>query len=105
VTSIEITRSIRSVKLNGFDIKKKQAIGFLDGAMVSVAEQPADVLREILGQVDMKDKEVVTIYYGADTTQAEAEVAAGTVREKSQNLQVEVIKGGQPHYNFIVSVE
>jgi uncharacterized protein len=105
VTSIEITRSIRSVQLNGFDIKKKQAIGFIDGSMESVADQPVDVLSEVMGKVEMNNKEVVTIYYGADTTQAEADAAAASVREKHPNLQVEVIKGGQPHYNFIVSVE
>jgi len=63
------------------------------------------VLSEVMGKVEMNNKEVVTIYYGADTTQAEADAAAASVREKHPNLQVEVIKGGQPHYNFIVSVE
>jgi hypothetical protein len=105
VTSIEITRSIRSVQLNGFDIKKKQAIGFVDGDLVSVADQPTDVLKEIMGKVEMKDKEVVTVYYGADTTREEADAAATVVREASPNLDVEVINGGQPHYNFIVSIE
>jgi len=48
---------------------------------------------------------VVTIYYGADSNTTEAEQAAAAIRERYPQLQVEVVQGGQPHYNYIASVE
>ena len=105
VKSIEVTRAIRSTRLGGFDIKKRQAIGFLDGDLVAVSDKPEDALREVLARVNLGKAEVITIYYGADTTPAEAEQLEAAVREKYPELQVEVIQGGQPHYNYIVSVE
>ncbi len=105
VKSIEITRAIRSCKLNGLSIKKKQAIGLLDGALVAVGNRASDVLNDVLNKVKLDKAEVVTIYYGADTEEAEAEECGNNIRHKHPNLQVEVVKGGQPHYNYIVSIE
>jgi len=105
VKSIEITRAIRSTRLGGFDIKKKQAIGFLDGDLVAVSDKSEDVLNQVLARVNLDEAEVITVYYGADTTPTDAEQVDTLVREKYPKLQVEVIQGGQPHYNYIVSVE
>jgi DAK2 domain fusion protein YloV len=105
VKSIEITRAIRSTRLGGLDIKKKQAIGFLDGDLVAVADKTDEVLTEALARVNPDEAEVVTIYYGADTKLAEAEQVAAAIRKQHPQLQVEVVQGGQPHYNYIASVE
>jgi DAK2 domain fusion protein YloV len=105
VKSIEVTRAIRSTRLGGFDIKKNQAIGFLDGDLVAVSNKPEDVLGEVLARVNLSKAEVITIYYGSDTTPADTEQVVAGIREKYPKLQVEVIKGGQPHYNYMVSVE
>ncbi len=105
VQSIEITRAIRSTRIGGLDIKKKQAIGLLDGTLVAVGDSAADVFQEVLAKLDLTKTEVVTIYYGADTKPAEAEQVSVAIREQHPQLQVDVIRGGQPHYNYIVSVE
>ncbi len=105
VKSIEVTRAVRSTRIGGFDIKKKQPIGFLDGEMVAVGETDADVINQILKGLDLGKAEVVTIYYGADTEVAEAEQVSAVIKEQHSHLQVEVIKGSQPHYNYIVSIE
>jgi len=105
VNSIEITRAIRSTRLGGLNIKKKQAIGFLDGDLVAVGDSTDDVLNEVLARLDLGKAEVVTIYYGADTKSAEAEQVGVAIREQHPQLGVEVVRGGQPHYNYIVSVE
>ena len=49
--------------------------------------------------------EIITIYYGADTELAEAEQVSASIREQHPKLQVEVVRGGQPYYNYIVSIE
>ncbi len=105
VKSIEVTRAVRSTRLGGLDIKKKQAIGFLDGDLVAVGDKPDTVVQDVLTRVKLNTTEVITIYYGADTTSAEAEKVGAALEKQHPQLQVEVVQGGQPHYNYIVSVE
>jgi len=105
VKTIEITRAVRPVRLGGLDIKRKQAIGFLDGDLVAVSESTTDALNRVLARVNLDEAEVITIYYGADTELPEAEKVSASLREQYPQLQVEVVRGGQPHYNYIVSVE
>ncbi len=105
VKSIEITRAVRATKLGGFDIKKKQAIGLLDGDLVAVGDSAADVLNEVLARLDLDQAEVITIYHGADTKADEAKQISAGIKGKYPQLQVDVVHGGQPLYNYIVSVE
>ncbi len=105
VKTIEITRAVRHAKLGGLDIKRKQAIGFLEGDLVAVSDSTTDALNEVLARLNLDEAEVITIYYGADTELSEAEGISADIREKHPQLQVEVVRGGQPHYNYIVSVE
>ena len=105
VKTIEITRAVRHARLGGLDIKRKQAIGFLEGDLVAVSDSTTDAFNEVLSRLDLDESEVITIYYGADTELSEAEGISADIREKHPHLQVEVVRGGQPHYNFIVSVE
>ncbi len=105
VKTIEITRAIRSTHLNGLNIKKKQAIGLLDGELLAAGDDTVDVLNKMLAKLDLKKTEIITIYYGADTETVEAEQVSTITREQYPQLQVEVVRGGQPHYNYIVSIE
>jgi DAK2 domain fusion protein YloV len=105
VKSIEITHSVRSCKIGGLDIKKKQAIGLLNGSIVAVQDTAKDVLNEVLEKAGLDKAEIITIYYGEETEETEAETCGNEIRDKYPHLQVEVVKGGQPHYNYIVSVE
>jgi DAK2 domain fusion protein YloV len=105
VKTIEITRAVRSAKLNGLNIKKKQAIGLLDGNLVAAGDKSVDALGDVLSKVDLDKAEVVTIYYGADTKEAEAQQVSTSISEEQPDLQVEVVKGDQSHYNYIISIE
>lgn len=105
VNTVEVTRAVRSTQINNIKIKKKQAIGLLDGELAAVGNNPTEVLHETLSKLDVSGKEIVTIYFGADTDQAEAERASIILRTEYPQLQVEVVRGGQTHYNYIVSIE
>jgi DAK2 domain fusion protein YloV len=105
VKTIEITRAIRSAHLDGLSIKKRQAIGLLDGELLAAGNNSIDTLNKILAKLDLRKSEIITIYYGADTELAEAEKVSGSIREHYPRLQVEVVRGGQPHYNYIISIE
>jgi len=105
VKSIEITRSIRSTKVNGLKIKRKQPIGLLDGELIVAGNSDIDVLNKLLGKMEMDKAEIITIYHGEDVEANEAEQISAGITEKYPHLQVELVRGGQPHYNYIISVE
>ena len=105
VKSIEVTHAIRSTRLNGLSIKKKQAIGFLDGALIAVGDKTAEVVYEVLAKAEPDKADVVTIYYGDEAKEAEANAINETISTQYPNLQVEVVNGGQPHYKYIISIE
>ena len=105
VHSGEVTTAVRSMSLNGMTVKEGQAIAFLDGELVVADDNMPQVVHKLLDKVDVGQAGLVTIYYGADTEYAEAERIGESVREKYPALEVEVVAGEQPHYNYIVSVE
>lgn len=105
VKTIEITRAVRSASLNGLSIKKNQVIGLLDGELLATGNKPLDVLNKMLAKLNLKEMGIVTVYYGSDATADEAELVSTGIREQHPHLQVEVVRGGQPHYNYIVSIE
>ncbi len=105
VRTIEITHAVRSAQLNGLKIKKKQVIGLLDGDLLAAGENTIDVLNKMLAKIDLNKAEIITVYYGSDSNLTEAEYVSENIREKYPQLQVEIVKGGQPYYNFIVSIE
>jgi DAK2 domain fusion protein YloV len=105
VRTVEITRAIRSTKYNGMNINKKQAIGILDEEIIVVNDDPDDALQDALAKVKLSKAEVVTIYYGADTDEIHAQSVKDKIIARYPHLQVEVVKGGQPYYNYIVSIE
>ncbi|MBI4267574.1 MAG: DAK2 domain-containing protein, partial [Chloroflexi bacterium] len=105
VKTIEITHAVRSARLSGLSIKKKQSIGLLDGELLTAGKDPLDVLNKMLAKLNLKKLEIVTIYYGADTKAGDAEQVSASIHEQYPQLQVEVVRGDQPHYNYIVSIE
>jgi uncharacterized protein len=105
VKTIEVTKSVRATKVNGLVIKKHQPIGLLDDELVAAGETDIDVITKIMDKIDVDRAEVVTIYYGSETSQEDAEEVSGGITQQHPNLQVELIKGNQPHYTYIISVE
>ena len=105
VKTVEICRAVRSAKLGDLKIRRKQPIGLLDGDLLAVGESALEVLNKMLSKLNLSKIEVITIYYGADTKSAEAEQVASDIRNQYPQLQIEVVRGGQPHYNYIISIE
>ncbi len=105
VQTIEITRAVRATEIGGLKIRKNQAIALLDGELVAAGDSTSDVLHQVFAKLHLTKTEVITIFYGADAEKTEAEQVSLTIREQHPQLQIEVVYGGQPHYNYIVSVE
>ncbi len=105
VKTIEVTRSVRTTKINGLKLRRHQPIAILNDELVAAGETDLDVIQQVLSRLDMAESEVVTIYYGSDTEAAEAEEVSASITKQYPNLQVEVVRGGQPHYSYIISIE
>jgi len=105
VKTIEVTRAVRSTKMNGLTIKKKQPIGLLGGELVAAGADNGEVVRKTLEKLDMGRAEVVTIYFGQDVEAEAAEQLNAGLKEIYPHLQIEVVRGGQPHYDYLISVE
>lgn len=101
----EITVATRSVEIDGVTVKDGQVIALLDGKLVASAESVEQGTLELLEKADASNSEIVTLFFGEDMSHAEANRIADIVREKYSNLEVEVQEGGQPHYQFILSIE
>jgi DAK2 domain fusion protein YloV len=105
VKTIELTRSVRATQINGLKIRRKQPIGLLDGELIAVGDTDLEVTEQLFSRLDMDEAEVVTIYYGEEVDEAAAEEISTSITEQFPKLQVEVVRGGQPHYSSIISVE
>ena len=105
VQTIEVTRAIRSTKVNGLQIEEGQAIGLLNGALVQAGDSLEEVALKALELARVQEHEVVTIYRGEDASREEGELLADSIRELWPRVEVQVVDGEQPHYPYILSVE
>jgi hypothetical protein len=105
VKAIEIARAVRGTRLNGLQIKKGQLIAILDDEeLIAGADNIRDVILEALGRAGADKAEIVTIYYGGEIQDTEAQGIAREIRAHCR-AEVEVVYGGQPHYSYVISLE
>ena len=105
VVSGSICTAQRGAELGGVKVAEGQVMGLLEGQMVVAGDDRTAVLLDLVGRIEPGDGSLVTLYWGADTQEDEADEAAGIVRSRFQGVEVEVVFGGQPHYDYILSVE
>jgi hypothetical protein len=101
----EVTRAVRDATIGGVVVKAGKVIGLLDDVLTTASDDSTAVALDLLGRMDAEHAELVTLYTGADVTAAMAEALGARIEELYPHLAVEIVKGGQPHYDFIVSVE
>jgi dihydroxyacetone kinase-like predicted kinase len=101
----EITTAVRNVEIDGVDVKQGQVIALLDGKLVVSANSIEEGLLRLLEKANAGEHEIITVFYGQDLPHNEANRMADLVRAKFPNQEVEVQEGGQPHYQFIISIE
>lgn len=101
----EITRATRSVELDGVDVKMGSFIGLTDGRLCSSGADKDVVLEELLEKMDIADCSIITVYYGGDVAKAQADELAERIADRYPDLEVEVVEGGQAHYDYILGAE
>lgn len=101
----EITVATRSVEIDGVAVRDGQVIALLDGKLVVSAESVEQGVMGLLEKANADEHEIVTLFYGEGVTHAEANRIEDVIRKKYSSLEVELQEGGQPHYQFIISIE
>ncbi|HET9905472.1 MAG TPA: DAK2 domain-containing protein [Anaerolineales bacterium] len=101
----EITIATRTVEIDGVNVKDGQVIALLDGKLVASAASVEEGCLKLLEKAKADERELITLFYGQEMPHAEANRIADEIREKYGDQEVEVQEGGQPHYQFIISVE
>ncbi|MCA1645095.1 MAG: DAK2 domain-containing protein [Chloroflexi bacterium] len=105
VHTIEVTRSVRDADIDGVQVQSGDMLGIYDGHIVGVSATADDALLRTFEHAPTGALEIVTIYHGADATEADAHNVAHRIRADHPGLAVEVVAGGQPHYQYVVSLE
>jgi DAK2 domain fusion protein YloV len=105
VSAGEITTATRQVELKGVKVRKGDILGLADGKIWCSGPEVAPVVKETLEGMGARDRELLTLYYGVDTTAQEAGDMADRIQEWYPHVEIEVIYGGQPHYFYIMSAE
>lgn len=101
----EVTRAVRDATIGGVAIKAGEVIGLLDDLLTVAGDDSATIALDLLGRMDTEHAELVTLYTGADVSDTIAAGLSARIAECYPNVSVEIVTGGQPHYDFIVSVE
>ncbi len=105
VVSGEVTKANRDTTINEVEIHQDDYLGIIDGD-IKVAE--TDIITAASSMVEKmldEDTEIVTVMYGRDSNKKEAQELVEAVKEKHDDLEFEIHDGGQPVYNFLISVE
>ena len=105
VHTLELTMATRTVEIDGVNVRQGQIIGLMEGVLKAAGEDLAETFNELLGNASIEQFELITIYYGADLTPDQARAVADRVKGKYPDLELELVDGGQPHYQIIASLE
>jgi len=101
----EITYAVRDTKINGLKIFKNNIIGLFGGEIVAKGKKVDTVAKELLEKMVDEDSELISLYYGDNVTEEQAQQLAEELEEVFDECDIEVSYGGQPLYYYILSVE
>lgn len=104
VKTLSVTYAARDSVFDGMDIKKGEYLGLYEGKVNSVNTSLEDSIRALTEKLS-GDESIVTVYYGADASEEEAEKVKDMLAEKLQGADITVVNGGQPVYYYVISVE
>ncbi len=101
----EITTATRSVEIDGVEVKSGQYIGLLNGKLVVSGSNSSDTTLALLSKADMDSKERITLFTGNNIDEDEVTAISERIQQEYPDHEVEIHEGGQPHYQFLISLE
>lgn len=105
IKSGQVTYAVRDTQIDGKDIKQGDYMGLDEKRILAVGSTPEEVTKELIAMMSGDEAELITLYYGEDITEDEAQALAGQLEECYADAEIEVDYGGQPVYSYLISVE
>lgn len=100
-----VTYAVRDTEIDGIEIKEGNMLGLVEGKIKEVGQDKGEVAVKVLEHMIDDDSELITVYYGSDVSDEEAENFSSMLEEKYEDFDIQVYKGNQPLYYFLLSVE
>lgn len=101
----QVTYAVRDTEINGLLIKKGQFMGIAEGEITCCHDERDETLRQLVKDLLTEDDEILTVLYGEDVTEHVVKQLVVDLEEAYPDLEIEIHKGGQPIYSYILSVE
>ena len=101
----QITYAVRDTHIDDKEIKEGNIMGIGDDSILAVGEDIAEITKETIDLMADEETELISVYYGEDITEEDANALGEELQEKYPDCEVEVYEGGQPIYYYVVSVE
>ena len=105
VATGQLTYAVRDTSIDGKEIKKNNYLGLGDKGLAAVGTDMNTTLIDMLDTFVNDDSELISVYYGQDIKEDDANELVSQIEEKFDGVDVELQYGGQPVYYYIVSVE
>ena len=101
----QITYAVRDTHIEDKEIRQGDIMGIGDSSILAVGQDIQKVSEETVEKMLDKESELISIYYGSEVKQEQAEALRNILAEKWPDCEVEVYSGGQPIYYYVISVE
>lgn len=105
VKTAEVTHAVRNTRMNGFAIKDGDIIGICGKNVKACGVKVDDVVADTINASKTDATEMITLYYGEDVKEDEANDLVENLRVKFPDMEFAVYYGGQPHYYYMISLE
>ena len=105
VDTMQITYAARNSDFDGHDIKEGDYLALYGSALFGTSQDIKVLLTSLAQKVRDDGKEYITIYYGADVKEKHAQKAADLFAEICPDADVNLLRGGQPVYYYMISAE
>lgn len=101
----QVTFAARDSAVGGLEIHKDDVMGMFGSEIVELGSDINDVSEKLAEKMIDEETALITIYYGADTDEQSAQKLADAISEKHSDIDVSVVKGGQPVYYYMIAAE
>mgnify|MGYP003407524116 CR=1 FL=1 len=101
----QVTYAVRDTSIDGVEIRKDDYMALAEGKIILSTPQMMDAAKEVINHLVDEDSEIITVIYGEDATEEQANELASFIEENFADAEVEIVEGKQSLYPFILSVE
>lgn len=105
VKSGQVTFAVRDTVMNDIEVKEGNIIGIAEGKLLASGENVDKITTDLIDKLVDEDTAIITLFYGEDVTEDQANTLRDKLEEKFEDIDVELYYGGQPLYYYLISVE